>query len=453
MRFDFHLSKLIAGRKMTSPANISAVGPRRRSLSVNLASGTTLNVNARPFTPELPIIAPPASPNTRALIQAEVAEAAATPIVDNNDSSEAHAVGSVASLRAWPGGPGRVFSTNGSLSFPPPAELDAISTEVAALPVANVVNPVSDPVTGSETDDGNDGSVKSGTSRSSSATLAPDDPEAEATATQGTVGASGNIVVTYYFAPPEMDGEMLAYEPPAPMSVAITPSAGSTDLPSPTSTNSTSTRSDPVWSYHRDADLLIKVNDSKGLAYFKVCSALIAAASPVWRQMIYGGDHQHQEDDGKWIVHMTGHKDRAFGLHILFSIIHYQFSEVPETPTLDQYHDLATVASHYDCCQLLIPYAKNWVNSYELRSKYNSQPDGKIDEKLMRIYWALGAGFLFVRLLDRVANTATISPTGAFVNHEGKIWARDDPDLPANVIGEFHPQYLPPGSLLILFCR
>lgn len=487
---------------MTTPNNLSGRAPRGRSLSFMLPSNT-LNAAALPFTPELPVTYAAAAAHAFPSIEAEVADAAGHSIIADAGSSEASAVGSLPSAPVEPSAAVSAELTNPSASgsmetnvataastgpiTTPPVELDAVSTELPAFATASftedndtitvnappivppTVAPVPpavathafatpsfaiDPRTGSETDeghdldtdDGHDGSIASG-SHSSSATLAP---ESEADAASDIAGTA-DAIVSQYIHIVDMDGDTLTYEPSTPQSfTATTPSAQSMDLNSPTQSSSTTAHADPVFSYHRDADLFVKVNDSNGPANFKVCSALIAAASPVWRKQIYGGDHPHQ-DDGKWIIHMTGNKDRAFGLHVIFSIIHYQFSEVPETPTVDQYYDLTTVALHYDCCQLLIPFTRKWVNSYELRSKYDSQPDGKLDEKLLRIYWALGAGFLFLRALDRVVNTSTISPNGAFVNHEGRIW--DDRDLPSHVIGKFHPLHSTLGDLLIFFCR
>lgn len=439
---------------------------RARSYSVSQPSAGSLNATARPFTPSFHPTTGDGTANAFASIEDEVAEAAGTPITADTGSPTAGAVASAApgavdhhiavfSDSAVPSSSTAMENTVTTPEFAgsitsDPVELDAVSTEVTVLPGSVATPPqgagviivnlppavafvpatasASDHPTGSETDetheqdtdDGRDDSVV--TSRThSSATLGPD-PTAEQ-----------DVITTQYITISDMDGETLTNDPSTPGSfIATTPS----DLNSPTYSMSTSTttHADPVWSYHRDADLFVKVNDTNGPVYFKVCSALIAAASPVWRKQIYGGNHPLQ-DDGKWIINMTGSKDRAFGLHVVFSIIHYQFSEVPENPTVDEYSDLAAVATHYDCCQLLIPFAKKWLSTYELRAKYDSKAEGKIDDKLLRIYWAMGAGYLFVRILDRVANMATISPTGAFVNHEGIIW--DDRDLPQHVIGEF----------------
>jgi len=114
-----------------------------------------------------------------------------------------------------------------------------------------------------------------------------------------------------------------------------------------------------VVSYHIDADLYVRVKEEHGTVMYKVCSALIAAASPVWRKMIYGGLCP-RPDRGKWITDMVAPEDNAYGLDIVFSIIHYKFHEIPERPDIDQLYGIARVVEKYGCSHVLIPYMRNW---------------------------------------------------------------------------------------------
>lgn len=113
-----------------------------------------------------------------------------------------------------------------------------------------------------------------------------------------------------------------------------------------------------VVSFHIDADLYVCVNQ-QGPTYFKVHSALVAAASPVWRTQIYGGKY-NRPAKGKWIIDMNNDDDSQYGLDIVFSIVHYKFHEIPTRPLIEELFGIAKIVSKYQCEHLVTPFMKGW---------------------------------------------------------------------------------------------
>ena len=114
-----------------------------------------------------------------------------------------------------------------------------------------------------------------------------------------------------------------------------------------------------VTSYHIDADLYVKIKKDDNIVIAKVNSALIAAASSVWRKMIYGsgcGRPKH----GKWVIEMLDPEDYAYGLDIIFSLVHYKYHEIPERPNIDQLYAIAHIVEKCDCAHLVVPFMQKW---------------------------------------------------------------------------------------------
>ncbi|KAK3349622.1 hypothetical protein B0T25DRAFT_610517 [Lasiosphaeria hispida] len=181
--------------------------------------------------------------------------------------------------------------------------------------------------------------------------------------------------------------------------------------------------------YHTDADMYIKVCQAEGFALYKVHSDLIAAASPVWRKMVYGGSFPRR-GAGKWVVDMLGPEDKAFGLDVIFSIIHYKFHEIPLRPDVSQLCDIAAVVEKYQCAHLLVPYMKEWVTGLNWHIVMsNGNYDG---EKTMYLTWVLGEGRWFSRVVGKVACQSTIDDDGNLLNASGQRWK--DQQLPDYII-------------------
>jgi hypothetical protein len=52
----------------------------------------------------------------------------------------------------------------------------------------------------------------------------------------------------------------------------------------------------------------------------------------------------------------------AEALGMLFRIVHYDFSYIPQEPTLHQLFELGKSACQYRCTHLFYPWARQWVS-------------------------------------------------------------------------------------------
>jgi len=114
-----------------------------------------------------------------------------------------------------------------------------------------------------------------------------------------------------------------------------------------------------VTSYHIDADLYVKIKKDDTIVIAKVNSALIAAASSVWRKMIYGSGCGRPKR-GKWVIEMLDPEDYAYGLDIIFSLVHYKYHEIAERPNIDELYAIAHIVEKYDCAHLVVPFMQKW---------------------------------------------------------------------------------------------
>ncbi|KAK1836742.1 hypothetical protein QBC39DRAFT_402678, partial [Podospora conica] len=173
-----------------------------------------------------------------------------------------------------------------------------------------------------------------------------------------------------------------------------------------------------VTSYHIDADLSVRVQHSHGTQFFRVHSASIASASPVWRQKIYGGEYARPET-GDWVINMCDTDDNVAGLDVIFSIIHYKFHEIPTRPEIDLLYGIAQVANKYACAHLLVPYTGKWINGFNtamdqqmgggtknLFDTISAPESGDVYEKSLFISWVFGEARWFSDLISCVAYRA-----------------------------------------------
>jgi hypothetical protein len=90
-------------------------------------------------------------------------------------------------------------------------------------------------------------------------------------------------------------------------------------------------------SYHEHADLEVKVTGPGGAISYLVCSSLVSAASPMFREKICAmmRPNVSVDNQAQWIIEL--HEDPV-GLDVLFSIIHYKFHDIPLRPTIEVCH-------------------------------------------------------------------------------------------------------------------
>ncbi|KAI1388103.1 uncharacterized protein F4822DRAFT_302346 [Hypoxylon trugodes] len=170
----------------------------------------------------------------------------------------------------------------------------------------------------------------------------------------------------------------------------------------------------PVVNFHVDSDVFIQVKAASGQVTFKVSSANLAFASPVWRSIIYG-DHTTRSDAEDWVIKVDGNPQ---ALHTVFDIIHYKFNGVPEVTSLDELYEIAAVTSQYLCTHLVYPWARKWLKNF---SSYAADVDCHHNcHKAVFIAWVFGDVQLFSDMADALTVSAKLNANGELVNVDDK---------------------------------
>lgn len=117
----------------------------------------------------------------------------------------------------------------------------------------------------------------------------------------------------------------------------------------------------PMVSYHSDADTIVIVRAPfpAETLYYEVSSSLLAGASCAWKKTVADLSYLDQKR-GKWVLKIGTPEDWAFGIDIVFSIVHYKFQEIPARPNVDELYSIARVVAAYDCAHLLVPFMEKW---------------------------------------------------------------------------------------------
>ncbi|KAH8899773.1 hypothetical protein GQ53DRAFT_868912 [Thozetella sp. PMI_491] len=171
--------------------------------------------------------------------------------------------------------------------------------------------------------------------------------------------------------------------------------------------------------FHVDWDLVIKVHGPNGSAFYQVCSANLAAASPLWRRMIHGDEHCSSKK-GFRVIEMLAEDDNSFGLDLLFSIAHFKFHGLQERYAVDQIYDIAVVANKYDCIPLLVPWTKEFVHS--LRKHVFTETTVRNNDKALFVAWVLGDTYSLRYLVVRCAQEATLDADRGLLDAQGRLW-------------------------------
>jgi hypothetical protein len=111
-----------------------------------------------------------------------------------------------------------------------------------------------------------------------------------------------------------------------------------------------------------DGDLLLHVGTKLAFVkpcVFKVCSAALRRASPVWKVMLFGPFAEAKPAEGDWVVELP--EDNPETLKILLGLLHGVFAAIPPTLPLAVLCRVLVVADKYDLFHLLRPVVNAWV--------------------------------------------------------------------------------------------
>ncbi|KAL2165040.1 hypothetical protein VTH06DRAFT_336 [Thermothelomyces fergusii] len=110
-----------------------------------------------------------------------------------------------------------------------------------------------------------------------------------------------------------------------------------------------------------DGDLVLHVGSEVGKEQdFRVCSATMRRASPVWKAMLSGLWKEARPVDGLWRVDLPA--DDPWPTGILLAIVHSKFGPVQQVKSISDVHEILLVADKYDMIPVLQPWAADWVH-------------------------------------------------------------------------------------------
>ena len=118
-----------------------------------------------------------------------------------------------------------------------------------------------------------------------------------------------------------------------------------------------------------DVDLVIGL-DSK-LRTFRISSAAMLGASPVWRTMLTTGfKESHTPLDP-----ITFPEDDVLSFFVLLLATHLRFPEIPRQVGLKQFEDICVLCDKYDCIVILQPLIESWKTDLKFRSTHVYKPE------------------------------------------------------------------------------
>ncbi|KAI0477162.1 hypothetical protein GGR56DRAFT_691472 [Xylariaceae sp. FL0804] len=167
-----------------------------------------------------------------------------------------------------------------------------------------------------------------------------------------------------------------------------------------------------VKKYHDDSDTRIVVQSNGTQKIYEVCSGPFAAASRVWRSMLYG--EVRNTDD---VVLVLDGDARA--IDYLLSIVHYRFNAVPTGMPIDWLYHMALATSQYECTHLVSPWVNRWLEPYD---HFDTDQDCYLEcHKLVWIAWEFGKLDMFKHMTDALVVSCKVNAAGDLENVRGQV--------------------------------
>ncbi|KAL1839666.1 hypothetical protein VTJ49DRAFT_1276 [Mycothermus thermophilus] len=135
-----------------------------------------------------------------------------------------------------------------------------------------------------------------------------------------------------------------------------------------------------------DGDLILRTPE----ACFKVCSAALRRASPVFKTMLFGPWRESKPATGDWIVDLP--EETKFVLNSVLPIIHAVPVLVKPFVDIDPFIDVLMFADKYDMKEILQPWITNAVRDDSCRWNYSHvvKSRGERFIKFMQVAWDYG---------------------------------------------------------------
>ncbi|KAI1408647.1 hypothetical protein F5Y13DRAFT_204627 [Hypoxylon sp. FL1857] len=169
-----------------------------------------------------------------------------------------------------------------------------------------------------------------------------------------------------------------------------------------------------IVTFHVDSDIVVHVDTPDGKVMFKVSSGSMVCASSVWATQLYRTNAGRCDTDD-WMVEINGDVD---ALTTVFNIVHFKFSKVPVSVTLDELYEISLVFSQYDCAHLAYPWANKWVGGL---SELTTDPQlHHVCHKALLVAWVFGAVQLFRDMTDALIMSSELVD-GQLANVDGML--------------------------------
>ncbi|RGP62440.1 hypothetical protein FSPOR_9287 [Fusarium sporotrichioides] len=98
---------------------------------------------------------------------------------------------------------------------------------------------------------------------------------------------------------------------------------------------------------------------------FRLCSAILKIASPVFKKSMNGAWKATEFEPGfQWTVSERGWDAEAF--LILMNVLHHKTYKVPQTINLETLTKIATLVDYYDCNDAVSIWVEKWISNLSL---------------------------------------------------------------------------------------
>ncbi|KAK3985456.1 hypothetical protein QBC44DRAFT_299085 [Cladorrhinum sp. PSN332] len=160
-----------------------------------------------------------------------------------------------------------------------------------------------------------------------------------------------------------------------------------------------------------EGNLILRVGGAGGYysnqhAYYRVCSATLNRASPVFRTRIRSA---HYDD---WIIFLDLAEDYKSGLEVMLAILHGDFDSLPTKPSISLLYKVISTAEKYQISHMIRPWAKDWFLAAVRKRTCN------VEEWFQKIYLArkFGSENLFLAEAVALFMQSTLNKNGLLVH-------------------------------------
>ena len=184
----------------------------------------------------------------------------------------------------------------------------------------------------------------------------------------------------------------------------------------------------PESTIHMDpnGDLDLAIGLDKGLRTFRVSSAMICRASPVWRTMLTNGFKESYP--GSSPVEFP--EDNVLAFFVVLLATHLRFPEIPRQISLEQFEEICLLCDKYDCIVVLQPLLDNWKMQLNFRDEQGYQPE--LYKSWAWIGWTTGDETIIRRVKNYYIHRSRTNTIKKLLDEENQIL---DGDLPLGLLG------------------